>query len=81
MRDRRTYIIFGFIVWWAVWGALLTGFPFKNGQAVMYAPEQGMGPTPYVGLDIQECTKIQHNGFHFLHLWESTLTRTKGHHL
>jgi len=53
MKDRRKLVIFIFIAFWCVWGSLITGTPFKIGAARQYSETQGLGVTPYVGLDIK----------------------------
>jgi len=53
MKDRRAYILIAFMGWWVVWGALLTGIPFRIGAAKVYGPTQGCGTTQYTGLDIK----------------------------
>ncbi|MGA2225335.1 MAG: reductive dehalogenase domain-containing protein [Syntrophobacteraceae bacterium] len=63
MRDRRPFVIFGFIAWWIVLGVLITGFPIKNGQQVMYPPDKGLGPNPYVGEDIKNVQRFSMKDF------------------
>ncbi|MDD5205223.1 MAG: reductive dehalogenase domain-containing protein [Desulfobacterales bacterium] len=63
MKNRRMVIILAFLVWWGGWGMLLSGIPFKIGKAKMYSPEQGMGPNPYVGLDIKNVQRFSMRDF------------------
>jgi len=52
MNNRRKYGLLVFVVWWGIWGGLLTGVPFKIEKAKIYPPEKGCGATAYVGHDI-----------------------------
>lgn len=63
MKDKRMLIVLAFVVWWGIWGVLLSGIPFKMGKAKMYPPDQGMGPNPYVGLDIKNVQRFSMRDF------------------
>ena len=66
MKDRRAYILVAFIGWWVVWGALLTGTPFRIGAAKIYGPTQGCGTTKYTGLDIKNLQRESMSQFQSL---------------
>jgi len=53
MKDRRRIVLLAFVVWWGLWGALITGVPFKIGEAKIYSAKEGCGTVPFVGLDIK----------------------------
>lgn len=52
MKNKRFYGIAAFVVWWGIWGMLITGFPFKIGGDKLYPPNEGCGNVPYVNKDI-----------------------------
>ncbi|MEI9479074.1 MAG: reductive dehalogenase domain-containing protein [Deltaproteobacteria bacterium] len=63
MKDKRMIAIVAFIVWWGVWGGLLTGTPFKLGEAKIYPSDQGLGTVPYVGNDIKNLQRLSIKDF------------------
>ncbi len=63
MKNRRMYGILAFLAWWGIWGALLTGTPFKVGDRKLYPPDQGLGTTPYVDHDINNVQRLSIRDF------------------
>lgn len=63
MKDRRMLGVLAFLAWWGIWGALLTGTPFKIGERKIYPPEQGLGTIPYVGNDVKNLQRLSIKDF------------------
>ncbi len=63
MKNRRAYILLAFVLWWGIWGALLSGYPFKIGEAKVYSSTQGCGTVPYKDLDIKNVQRHKMSTF------------------
>lgn len=63
MKNRRRYILMGFVVWWGIWGALISGYPFRIGTAKIYSSTEGCGTIPYEGLDIKNFQRSKMSNF------------------
>lgn len=63
MKDRRRLVLLAFVMWWGVWGALITGIPFKIGTATVYSASEGVGTVPFVGQDIKNWQRMKMSEF------------------
>ncbi|HUU40307.1 MAG TPA: reductive dehalogenase domain-containing protein [Desulfatiglandales bacterium] len=63
MKNRRSYILIGFFVWWSVWGSLLSGIPFRIGEQKLYSAKEGCGTYAYKDLDIKNVQRQKMSNF------------------
>lgn len=63
MKNKRMFGVLAFVLWWGIWGALLTGIPFTLGNDKIYSADQGCGTVPYVGFDIKNVQRLSMKDF------------------
>jgi len=63
MKDRRIYGVLGFVAFWIVLGALLTGIPFRVGGQKIYSATEGCGTQPYKDLNIANLQRFDYRDY------------------